>query len=32
MRLAPWLAIYENQRPEVNQEFAGRIDTNDGEH
>jgi hypothetical protein len=22
------LAIYENQRPEVNREFAGRIDTN----
>ena len=26
------LAIYENQRPEVNREFAGRIDTNNREH
>ena len=27
IRLGVRLAIYENQRPEVDQEFAGRIDT-----
>jgi hypothetical protein len=30
--LARRLVICENQRPEVNREFTGRIDINDGEH